>query len=116
MANSEEGFLKGLDDLTGKVAIVTGNREKSLKGIAQAEATLPIGKGSIRFIYLDLSSVETAKESANNFLKLEDRLDIIVANAGVSMLNRSELSHDGFERMFATNHLGHYVFINTLLG
>ncbi|KAL8835364.1 MAG: hypothetical protein Q9170_003353 [Blastenia crenularia] len=111
----EEEFLESLGDLGGKVAIVTGNREKSLKGIADAEATLPVERGSIKFHQLDLSSIEGAKRSAEAFVRLEERLDIVVANAGVSMLNSSELSQDGLERMFATNHMGHFAFITTLI-
>ncbi|KAL8937733.1 MAG: hypothetical protein Q9216_004282 [Gyalolechia sp. 2 TL-2023] len=95
----EQEFLQSLGDLNGKVAIVTGNREKCLRGIARAEETLPETRGSIKFHQLDLSSIKGAKWSAQEFLKLEDRLDIVVANAGVSMLNLNELSQDGYERI-----------------
>lgn len=138
--DSEKAFLQSLGDLDGKVAIVTGgtaglglqttkylsqrnctvyvasrSREKSLHGIAQAEKTLPKTRGPIKFLLLDLSSIKAAQRSAQEFMKLESRLDIVVANAGVSMLNLSELSPDGYERMFATNHMGHFTFITTLL-
>lgn len=92
------------------------NREKSLRGIAEAEAALPDSHGAIKFHHLDLSTVEGAQRSAEAFQKLEGRLDIVVANGGVSMLAQNELSQDGYERMFATNHLGHFVFVTTLLG
>lgn len=98
------------------VYVASRNREESLAGIAQIEATLPKSRGAIEFHPLDLSTIEDARRSAEEFTKLEDRLDIIVANAGVSMLNLSELSPDGYERMFATNHLGHFTFITALLG
>ncbi|KAL8857331.1 MAG: hypothetical protein Q9178_006097 [Gyalolechia marmorata] len=141
MAVAEREFLESLDDLSGKIAIVTGgaaglglqttkylaqrncivyvasrNREKSLRGIAEAEATLSDPHGAIKFHHLDLSTVDGARWSAEEFKKLEDRLDIVVANGGVSMLAQNELSQDGYERMFATNHLGHFVFVTTLLG
>lgn len=92
------------------------NREKSLQGIANVEAVLPRLRGAIKFHHLDLSSIEDARRSAEDFRQSADRLDIIVANAGVSMLNLSQLSRDGYERMFATNHLGHFTFITALLG
>lgn len=44
------------------------------------------------------------------------RLDIVIANAGVSMMGLDELSEDGYERLFATNHLGHFAFIVGVLG
>lgn len=65
---------------------------------------------------LDLGSISTSKQSAEEFKKLESRLDILVANAGISMASLAELSPDGFERMFAVNHLGHFAFITNLLG
>ncbi|KAL8941609.1 MAG: hypothetical protein Q9211_001758 [Gyalolechia sp. 1 TL-2023] len=112
----EQAFLRSLGNLDGKVAIVTGNRERSLHNIARAEEALPKTRGPIKFHQLDLSSIKGAKWSAQEFMKLENRLDIVVANAGISMLNLSELSQDGYEMMFAINHIGHFTFITTLLG
>ncbi|KAL8778600.1 MAG: hypothetical protein Q9213_007344 [Squamulea squamosa] len=140
MAVTEQDFLESLDNLSDRIAIVTGgaaglglqttrylaqrscvvyvasrNREKSLKGIAEVETAFPNTKGAIKFHHLDLSTVDGARRSAEEFKKLEDRLDIVIANAGVSMLAQNELSQDGYERMFATNHLGHFVFLTTML-
>ena len=72
--------------------------------------------GPIKFHQLDISSIKGAKESAEVFKKVESRLDILVANAGISMAFRDELSPDGYEKTFSTNHLGHMAFIMTLLG
>ncbi len=47
---------------------------------------------------------------------MESRIDVVVANAAVSMAYRDELSLDGDEKKFATNHLGHMTFIMSLLG
>ena len=65
---------------------------------------------------LDLASIEGAEASAREFCKRENRLDILVANAGVGMIYRDELSVDGYERAFATNHLGHFAFVQEVLG
>lgn len=70
----------------------------------------------VRFHELDLASIATAKESAKRFREVESRIDIIVANAGISLVNLAELSPDGYERIFATNHMGHFAFITSLLG
>lgn len=100
------------------VYVASRNHDKSLRGIAEAKASFPDSHGSttIRFHQFDLSSIQEARQSAEAFLKLQDRLDILVANGGVSMLAQNELSQDGYERMFATNHLGHFAFVTTLLG
>ena len=65
---------------------------------------------------LDLASIGGAKASAREFCKRENRLDILVMNAGVGMMYRNELSVDGYERAFATNHLGHFAFVQEVLG
>ncbi|KAL8674267.1 MAG: hypothetical protein Q9168_001334 [Polycauliona sp. 1 TL-2023] len=135
MVVAEQEFLDALGDLSEKsgaaglglqttkylaqrgctVYAASRNEEKSVRGIAEAEASLPDSHGPINFHHLDLSTVQGARRSAEAFLQLQDRLDVLVANAGVSMLAQDKLSHDGYERMFATNHLGHFVFITTLL-
>lgn len=39
----------------------------------------------------------------------------MVANAGTAFESIDQLSVDGYDRSFATNHLGHFAFITTLL-
>ena len=91
------------------------NREKSLRGIAAAKARLVGGEaaGPIHFHHLDLATIESSWESAGELLKLLDRLDILIANAGAW---RDGFSKDGYENTFQTNHLGHFVFVMRLLG
>ena len=71
--------------------------------------------GAIHFHHLNLATIAGAKASAEAFKKVSSRLDILVCNAGISMAYLNVLSDDGFERQFATNHLGHFVFVTTLL-
>ncbi len=40
--------------------------------------------------------------------------DVVIANAGVMACPQGRTS-DGFETQFGTNHLGHFVFVNTLV-
>jgi NAD(P)-dependent dehydrogenase (short-subunit alcohol dehydrogenase family) len=76
--------------------------------------------GKITFHELDLMSVRETQQSAN---LLQDRLrsseggrlDILVNNAGIAT-TISDISPDGYDRTFAVNCLGHFVFINTILG
>jgi NAD(P)-dependent dehydrogenase (short-subunit alcohol dehydrogenase family) len=71
--------------------------------------------GPIHFHTLDLSTIAGAKHSAQEFMTKEKRLDILIANAGVGMIPQDKLSADGFEKVFATNHIGHFTFIMELL-
>ncbi|QKD57231.1 uncharacterized protein FOBCDRAFT_139704 [Fusarium oxysporum Fo47] len=52
--------------------------------------------------------------AAKQFEKLEKRLDVVVANAALSVMPQT-LTKDGLEIQFGTNHLGHFVFIYNLL-
>ena len=97
------------------VYVASRNKEKSSEAIAEMEKGLNGKGGPIKFHQCDLASLKGAKESAEAFKRVESRIDILVANAGISMAFRDELSPDGYEKTFATNHLGHMAFIMSLL-
>lgn len=63
---------------------------------------------------LDLSSLNSVREFADNFLSLNLPLNILINNAGI-MFCPFQLSEDGVELQFATNHLGHFLLTNLLL-
>ena len=58
----------------------------------------------------DLSSVHAFAEALN-----EPKLDLLINNAGV-MAPPRQLTKDGYESQFATNHLGHFALTGLLLG
>ncbi|XP_021729958.1 short-chain dehydrogenase TIC 32, chloroplastic-like [Chenopodium quinoa] len=68
----------------------------------------------IDVLKLDLSSLTSVRECANKFLALNLPLNILINNAGI-MFCPFQLSEDGVELQFATNHLGHFLFTNLLL-
>ncbi|XP_061390412.1 retinol dehydrogenase 13-like [Musca vetustissima] len=63
---------------------------------------------------LDLSSLQSVREFAEQFKKEEERLDILINNAGI-MATPRKLTVDGYEQQFAVNHLGHFLLTNLLL-
>ncbi|CAH9114050.1 unnamed protein product [Cuscuta europaea] len=63
---------------------------------------------------LDLSSLKSVKAFAEEFNALSLPLNILINNAGV-MFCPFQLSEDGYEMQFATNHLGHFHLTNLLL-
>lgn len=101
---------KDMPDLTGKVAIVTGatsgvgfnaasilysknatvyiaarSADKARTAINEIQTSTEgaHSRGRLSFLQLDLSDLASIKESANRFLEQEDRLDILIHNAGV---------------------------------
>jgi NAD(P)-dependent dehydrogenase (short-subunit alcohol dehydrogenase family) len=61
----------------------------------------------------DQSSLASVKSASEEFLKLVDRLDIFIANAGI-MGGDSDVSKDGHEIQFAVNYLSRALFIELL--
>lgn len=68
----------------------------------------------IDVLQFDLSSLNSVKVFADNFLALNLPLNILINNAGI-MFCPYQLSQDGIEMQFATNHLGHFYLTNLLL-
>ncbi|KAG2254567.1 hypothetical protein Bca52824_084703 [Brassica carinata] len=64
----------------------------------------------IDYIQLDLSSIKSVRSFVHQFLALNLPLNILINNAGV-MFCPFQLTEDGIESQFATNHIGHVMFI-----
>lgn len=56
--------------------------------------------------HLDTSSLKSVKEFSQRIKKKIDRLDILINNAGLGYGINFSKTQDGFETIFATNHLG----------
>mmetsp|Transcript_32665 Transcript_32665/g.59358 ORF Transcript_32665/g.59358 Transcript_32665/m.59358 type:complete len:373 (+) Transcript_32665:77-1195(+) len=127
--------------LSGKVAIVTGangglglenarvlqtygchviwavrNPEKAKKALAELEAKEGSRlTGKVTILKVDISDLTTVKPFVNEFLKLNLPLHFFVMNAGIMAPVKWEPSKQGFESMFATNNLGHFLMSELLL-
>jgi len=135
--STTEEVLSGID-LHGKRILVTGvsaglgvETARSLaahgahivgtaRDLAKAEAaTAQIRKdaaengGSFELVELDLASLASVRNCADQLLRKGEPLDVIIANAGV-MATPFGHSVDGFETQFGTNHLGHFVLVNRI--
>ncbi|BAT95376.1 hypothetical protein VIGAN_08208700 [Vigna angularis var. angularis] len=69
----------------------------------------------VDILKLDLCSVNSVRTFVNNFIALALPLNILINNAGV-MFCPYQKTEDGIEMQFATNHLGHFLLTNLLLG
>ncbi|KFK36643.1 hypothetical protein AALP_AA4G151300 [Arabis alpina] len=68
----------------------------------------------VDFLQLDLSSTKSVRSFVHQFLALNLPLNILINNAGV-MFCPFQLTEDGIESQFATNHIGHFLLTNLLL-
>ncbi|KAG5886495.1 hypothetical protein JTB14_014678 [Gonioctena quinquepunctata] len=70
--------------------------------------------GNLKLLSLDLSSLKSVRAFAMNVMESENRIDLLINNAGVMMCPESR-TEDGFEMQFGTNHLGHFLLTLLLL-
>ena len=71
-------------------------------------------KGEVQVYKLDLASLASVRDCATEIKNNEERLDVLINNAGV-MMCPFQKTKDGFEMQIGTNHLGHFLFTNLLL-
>ncbi|KAI1896932.1 hypothetical protein AGOR_G00099970 [Albula goreensis] len=64
--------------------------------------------------HIDLASIKSIREFANWVNQEEERVDILINNAGVMRCPHWK-TEDGFEMQFGVNHLGHFLLTNLLL-
>ncbi|KIX05923.1 uncharacterized protein Z518_03897 [Rhinocladiella mackenziei CBS 650.93] len=66
---------------------------------------------------LDLSSQKSCREAASSIMSNPQipQIDILINNAAIMNPPTRELSPDGIEIQFATNHIGHFLFTNLIM-
>ena len=85
-----------------KVYLAARSEEKARVAIDQIKSIDAIAQ--VEFLQLDLGSLENVGTAVQNFLQREERLDILICNAGV-ITKDLEFTCDGLERDFQVNHL-----------
>ena len=88
------------------------NPDKAAAALEEVRAVAP--EASVSTLALDLASLDSIREAAQEVHAGHDRLDLLINNAGVMAIPR-QLTVDGFETQFGTNHLGHFALTGLLL-
>jgi NAD(P)-dependent dehydrogenase (short-subunit alcohol dehydrogenase family) len=121
----DEGLIGKWED---KVILITGCSSgigvETAKALSKTGATLYLTARSlekakkalgvlaespnVHLLLLDQESLDSVRACASAFLRESDRLNILIANAGV-MMTRKEHTKDGFELQFGVNHLSHFL-------
>lgn len=125
-----------IPDQRGRVALVTGANSglglETARALVNRGATVLLAcrqperaeaarkelaasaTGTLEILPLDLADLAAVATAAAEVGRRWPRLDLLINNAGVMALPR-QLSVDGYERQFATNHLGHFALSLALL-
>lgn len=124
------------NDLQGKVVLVTGATDglgrASALSLARRGATLLAhgrdpGKGealvamltkegaqAARFYRADFASLKGVSALADQILAAENRLDVLINNAGLGVEDQRRESADGYELLFAVDYLAPYLLTHRL--
>ncbi len=94
------------------VVMAARNQEKAAGAIADIRSSVP--DASLELVELDLGSLESVRRAASQILASQERIDILLNNAGVMAVPEGATS-DGFEIQFGTNHLGHWALTALLM-
>ena len=101
--------------LAGRGAhVVIAARDPDRAAAARTSILAAHPDASLETVRLDLGSLASVREAAEQVLAGHDRLDILVNNAGV-MATPEGRTEDGFETQLGTNHLGHWALTAHLL-
>ncbi|UQX11959.1 SDR family NAD(P)-dependent oxidoreductase [Candidatus Mycobacterium methanotrophicum] len=95
------------------VVLAVRNLEKGNLALARIVAAHP--EADVTLQGLDLSSLDSVRDAATALRKAYPRIDLLINNAGV-MWTPKQVTADGFEMQFGTNHLGHFALTGLLLG
>jgi len=100
-------------ELARRGADVVITARDAAKGRATAAEIVAATGSTVDVADLDLSDLASVRAFAERFLAEEDRLDVLINNAGI-IANKGLASADGYELTFAVNHLGPFLLTNLL--
>jgi NAD(P)-dependent dehydrogenase (short-subunit alcohol dehydrogenase family) len=98
---------------TGATVLLHGRSRERLEATL-GEIRRETGSEKLGSYLADLSSLGEVRALAEQILTEQDRLDVLVNNAGVIVGERTE-SEDGYELTFAVNYLAHFLLTHLLL-
>jgi NAD(P)-dependent dehydrogenase (short-subunit alcohol dehydrogenase family) len=95
------------------VVLGVRDRDKGERAAEPVRAAAANTGATVELRTVDLASFASIRAFADGVVSDHDRLDVIIANAGV-MATPEGRTADGFETQFGTNHLGHFLLVNRL--
>ena len=114
-ANGGAGFQAARTLLNKGAKVVMLNRSADKSNAAIAELKQEFGMDAdVSFIRMDLASLASVREAAEEVLRTVPRIDALMCNAAIAQVPTQKLTVDGFESMLGTNHYGHFLLCGLL--
>lgn len=95
-----------------RVAIVCRSAERGAATKRRIEAAT--GRACVELHLADFERLDEVRRVAGELARSLPRIDVLLNNAGVTLLARSE-TPDGYEKTFAVNHLAPFLLTNLLM-
>jgi NAD(P)-dependent dehydrogenase (short-subunit alcohol dehydrogenase family) len=113
-ANSGIGFeaVRAFVRRGARVVMACRNTEKAEAARALLQEVQPEAEIDIR--HLDVGSLSSVRQCAEEIERSYERLDVLLNNAGIMAVPYGT-TEDGFERQLGVNHLGHFALTVRLL-
>lgn len=113
-ASSGIGKQTALELLRQGARVVMACRERSRAEAARADLEAGAGaKGRVEIRDLDLASLDSVREFADEAASGLERIDVLINNAGL-FPPKLRTTAEGFEAQFGVNYLGHYLLTRLL--
>jgi NAD(P)-dependent dehydrogenase (short-subunit alcohol dehydrogenase family) len=94
-----------------RIVAVARDRKRGEDTLAALRKIAPKPAHSMR--YADLSLLSEMKRVANEIAAAESRIDVLINNAG-AIFEKRQLTREGLEMTFATNHIAYFVLTQIL--
>jgi NAD(P)-dependent dehydrogenase (short-subunit alcohol dehydrogenase family) len=95
-----------------RVLLGARSPERGADAVARIQALHP--EADVRLLQVDLSDLDSVARAADEVRSGEERLDLLINNAGLMMVPESKTAQ-GFEMQLGVNHLGHFALTGHLL-
>nr|WP_321250456.1 SDR family oxidoreductase [uncultured Ruegeria sp.] len=114
-ANAGAGFqaARTLLKKNAKVVMLNRSAEKSQAAVADLKSEFG-SEAEVIFIRMDLASLASVREAADEVLNSVPRIDALICNAAIAQVPTRKLTEDGFESQLGTNHYGHFLLCGLL--
>jgi NAD(P)-dependent dehydrogenase (short-subunit alcohol dehydrogenase family) len=106
-------FSNGLFRLTDLITNSVGLISRLL--LSTVDIVASTGNNMVEVRYLDLSSLDSVRQFANNIIDTEPRLDVLINNAGVAG-SKYKMTADNLQLGMQVNHFGPFLLTCLLLG
>lgn len=113
--NKGIGFETALELAKKKARVILTCRNTELGENAAENIRKSIGNPNVAVRHLDLSSFDSVRKFASEIIATENRLDVLIHNAGIIPPRGRHITKDNLELTFQTNHFGPFLLNHLLL-